>query len=136
MRPTKEEKDAIVAFRLQRAHETFNEAKSIAEMEYWHAAANRLYYACFYAVLGLLIKHGYSSRTHGGVFGLFGLYFVKTGIVSNDMNRLFRKLYDIRQSGDYDDMHYIEEDDILPLVEPAEKFIAEIEKIINQNNNN
>ena len=132
MRPTKEEKDAIAAFRLQRAYETLEEVKGIIEMKYWHAAANRLYYACFYAVLGLLIIRGYSSRTHKGVFALFGLYFVTTGIISNEQNKLFRKLYDIRQSGDYDDWHYIEEEDILPLLEPAEQFIKTIEKLINE----
>ena len=131
MRPSKEEKEAIVAFRLQRASETLNEAKGNIEMKYWYAAANRLYYACYYAVLGLLIKHGHSSRTHGGVFRLFGLYFVTTGIITKEQNRLFRKLYDIRQSSDYDDMHYIDEEDIISLLEPAEQFIKTIEKLIN-----
>ena len=38
------------------------------------------------------------------------------------------------QSGDYDDLYFLEEDDIIPLIEPAEKFIAEIENLINHNN--
>ncbi|MDR2971670.1 MAG: HEPN domain-containing protein [Bacteroidales bacterium] len=130
MRPSKEEKDAIAVFRLQKAHETLNEAKGIAKMNYWHAAANRLYYACFYAVSGLLIKHGYSARTHGGVFSLFGLHFVTTRIISNEQNKLFRKLYDIRQSGDYEDMSCVDEEDIMPLLEPAENFIKTIEQLI------
>jgi len=132
MRPTKEEKDAIAAFRLQRAYTTLNEAQGIAKMKYWHAAANRLYYACFYAVLSLLIKNGYSSRTHDGVFRLLGLYFVTPGIISKEENRLFRKLYDIRQSGDYEDMFEIEEEDIMPLFEPVEQFITTIENLINE----
>jgi len=130
---SKEEKDAIVSYRLQRAHETIAEAKGNIEMQYWYAAANRLYYACYYAVLGLLIKNGYSSRTHIGAFGLFGLYFVKTGKISSEQNRLFRNLYDLRQSGDYDDMFEADEESVKPLLEPAEKFIAEIESLINKN---
>jgi len=132
----KEEKDAIVAFRLQRAHETINEARGIIKMKYWHAAANRLYYACFYAVLALLIKYGHSSRTHSGVLGLFGLHFVTPGIMSKEENRLFRKLYDIRQSGDYEDMTSIEESDVVPLLEPAEQFIKTIEQLILKNIDN
>ena len=130
MKISQEEQDAIIAFRLQRAHETMNEATGIIKMQYWHAAANRLYYACFYAVLALLIKHGYSPRTHSGTLGLFGLHFVTPGIISKEENRLFRKLYDIRQSGDYEDMSSIEESDIVPLLKPAENFIKTIELLI------
>jgi len=129
-----EEKNALAAYRLQRAHETFIEAKRNVEMKLWHAAANRLYYACYYAVLGLLIKNGHSSRTHKGVFILFGLYFVTPKIINNEQNKFFRKLFDIRQGGDYDDWFYIDEEDVLPLVEPAEEFIKTIENLINNNN--
>jgi uncharacterized protein (UPF0332 family) len=125
-----EEKNALAAYRLQRAYETLNEAKCNVEMKLWHATANRLYYACFYAVLGLLIKNGHSSRTHKGVFMLFGLYFVTPGIISHEQNKLFRKLFDFRQGGDYDDWFYINEEDILPLIEPVEEFIKTIENLI------
>ena len=129
----KEEKDAIVAHRLRKAQETFAEVKGIVKMEYWHSAANRLYYACYYAVSGLLIKNGYTARTHGGVLGLFGMHFVATGIISKEQNKLYRKLFDLRQSSDYDDWFVIEENDIISLLEPAKRFIAEIEKLINEN---
>jgi len=36
----------------------------------------------------------------------------------------------MRQRGDYEDWAIIEEEDIKPLIEPAGKFIAAIEKII------
>jgi len=102
-------------------------------MKYWYAAANRLYYACYYAVLGLLIKNGYSARTHSGVFGLFGMHFVKAGIINNEQNKIFRNLFDLRQNSDYEDMFEADEESVKPLLEPAEKFIAEIEKLININ---
>jgi len=129
----REEKDALVAYRLQRAHETFTEVLGNVEMKYWSAAANRLYYACYYAVLALNLQKGITARTHGGVFGLFGKHFVVTGIISKEQNKLYRKLFDLRQSGDYDDWFEIEESDILPLVEPAKQFIATIENLIKNN---
>ena len=125
-----EERNLIVRNRLQKAHETFKETKGIAEMHYWHSAANRLYYACYYAVSALLIKNGYNARTHNGVFNLLGKHFIVTGIISNEQNKLYRKLFDLRQNGDYDDWIVVGESDIVPLLEPAEKFIAEIESLI------
>ena len=130
-----EERDAIVMYRLQRAKETLTEAIGNAEMSFWHSAANRLYYACYYAVSGLLIKNGFIARTHGGVFSLLGLHFVTTGIISKEQNKLYRNLLNLRQGGDYDDWFNIEEGDILPLIEPTEKFIAEIEILINKDIN-
>jgi uncharacterized protein (UPF0332 family) len=41
-------------------------------------------------------------------------------------------LFDLRQKGDYDDWIAIKDSDIVPLIEPAEHFITEIEKIINE----
>ena len=45
---------------------------------------------------------------------------------------LFKQLFNLRQSGDYDDWFDIDEKDIKPLAVPAEKFIAEIEKLIKE----
>ena len=70
------------------------------------------------------------TRTHAGVLRLVGQHFVTTEIISVEQNKLFRKLFELRQEGDYDDWITIEEDDILPLVEPAQNFISEIEKLI------
>jgi len=40
------------------------------------------------------------------------------------------KLYNLRQTGDYDDLAIVTENDIKPLVEPAEKFITHVEYLI------
>ena len=128
-----ENRSIIVNHRLQKAKETWAEAKGNIEMCFWHTAANRLYYACFYAVTALLIKNGYSAHTHSGVLTLLGKHFVLKGIVSKEQNRLYGRLLELRQDGDYNDWVVVTESDIFPLLEPAEKFIAEIEKLINEN---
>jgi len=130
MKLNAEERQLIVENRLKRALETFEEAKDLIASSRWHGAANRLYYACYYAVTALLIQNEYSSHTHGGVIGLFGKYFVVTNIVSKEDNKLYQKLFELRQDGDYSDWISIEESDIKPLLEPAEKFIEKIKNII------
>jgi uncharacterized protein (UPF0332 family) len=125
-----EEKNAIVEHRLRRAKVTLEEAKDLFNLHHWHGAANRLYYACYYAVVGLLIQNGHSSHTHNGAFSLLGKYFVTQGIISKEHNKLYRNLFDLRQDGDYNDWFEIEEQDILPLLAPAQKFIETIENLI------
>lgn len=41
----------LIAYRLQRAHETLKEADYNAQGDYYNAAVNRPYYACYYAAL-------------------------------------------------------------------------------------
>jgi len=131
MKLNNEERQLVIENRLRRANETLEEAKDLLNLSRWHGAANRLYYACYYAVTALLIQSGHSAHTHGGVIGLFGKYFVLTNIFSKEDNKLYQKLFELRQDGDYSDWISIEESDILPLFEPAEKLIETIENTIN-----
>jgi len=39
----------------------------------------------------------------------------------------------LRLTGDYEDWFDVEEADVISLLEPAKKFIAEIENLINKN---
>jgi len=59
-------------------------------------------------------------------------YRLQKAIVSKEQNKLFGKLLELRQSGDYSDTVVVKEKNIKPLFEPAENFIAEIEKLINK----
>ena len=129
----KEDREALVALRMQRAKELLAETRNIMAMGYWRTAANRLYYACYNAVGALLLKNGHAIHTHSGVITLLGLHFVTKGIISIEQGKLYKNLFEKRQTGDYDVWIPIDEDDITPLLDPAEKFIAEIEKIVNKN---
>lgn len=127
------DRNALVALRLEKAKKTLIEAKDNIELGHWHAATNRLYYVCFYVVCALLIQKGITARTHSGVLNQFGLHFVKKGLISEEQNKLYGRLFGLRQTGDYDDWITLQEDDVSPFVEPVEKFIEEIENIIVNN---
>jgi uncharacterized protein (UPF0332 family) len=130
MRLSEEERDAIVAHRLRKAKDTLLEAKGNIELAYWHTAANRLYYACYYAASALLIKNGYIAQTHAGVVSLLGMHFIFKGIISKELGKFYIKIFELRQTGDYSDWIVVESTDVQPLVEPAENFISLIEKLI------
>ena len=107
---TEEERNTIVSYRLERANETLIEAIELISSNHWHGAANRLYYACYYAATALLINNKYSAKTHSGVFSLLGKHFVLEGIVSRQLSDLYGKLLELRQSGDYSDWMVVTED--------------------------
>jgi len=62
-----DERKAVVTLRLENSRETLREVENILALGYWRTAANRLYYACYYAVCALLIQNGYVAKTHAGV---------------------------------------------------------------------
>ncbi len=125
-----EDREALVAIRLKRAKEALDEAKGNIKMGFWRTSVNRLYYACYYAVSALLVKNGHSTRTHSGVIAMFGLHFVTKGIIPMEQGKLYKNLFEKRQSSDYDEWITIEEKDVIPFIAPVEQFINTIEKLI------
>ena len=127
---TDEERKALVSAKIRRSRETWEETKGIIEYGYWYAAANRMYYACYYMTSALLLKAGQTAHTHGGVIGLFGLNYIKTGIISSELGKFYSQLFELRQSGDYDDWKVVTEEDIKPLLPNAVVFLDTLEDLI------
>jgi len=130
---TEDERNAIVSLRIANAMQTLEDTKIIVNNKLWKAAANRLYYACYYAANALLVKYGFDAKTHKGTIRLLGLNFISKNIISNELGDVYYKLFSLRQKSDYDDWIIITGSDIMPLLDPAEKFITDIENLINKN---
>ncbi|MDR2970644.1 MAG: HEPN domain-containing protein [Bacteroidales bacterium] len=133
MRLKDTERKEVVKYRLEKARETLAEIPVLFENKLYRTAANRLYYACFYAATALLIKDGYEAHTHSGVKTLLGLHYINENKLAVSLGKTYNHLFNMRQKGDYFDLITVNESDIIPLFEPAENFIAEIEKLINEN---
>ena len=130
MKLTEEEKRDIVNYRLERAKDTMLDVRLSIENNRWHNAANRLYYACFYAAMALLLNDGYEAHTHNGVKTLLGLHYVKRRIIDIALSNAYQKLFNLRQTGDYDDLAILTEKDVAPLVTYADSFIEKIKSLI------
>lgn len=113
----------LIRYRLSRAEETLEEARLLAENKHGNATVNRLYYACFYAVLALLIRDGRYSSKHSGVRALFNVHFIKTGAISKEMARIYNDLFERRQEGDYDDFIVFDAADVQIWISEAESFV-------------
>ncbi len=116
----------IIRYRLERAQETPEEARTMAATGHWNGCANRLYYACFYAVVALLNRHQVPTRKHTGVRALLNQHFVKPGLVGADLGDFYNDLFDTRYEADYEGLGRLTEDDIRPWVAEAERFIGAI----------
>jgi len=122
--------DDLIQYRINRAFETLREAETMIEHQFWNASVNRVYYACFYAVSGLLLKKSVDSSTHKGLRQMFGLHFVQTGIVSKEYGKFFSDLFDRRLTGDYDDFITFDKETALNLFSTGRDFVKEITTLI------
>jgi len=127
---TEEERKNIVRYRLKKAHDTFAEVPVQMANKFFTTAANRLYYACYYAASALLINDGYQAHTHSGVKTLLGLHYVNNNLIEKSLGKMYRQVFNLRQTGDYEDWINFDQNDLEPFIEPAAKFIAEIEHLI------
>lgn len=125
-----QERDELIKYRIDRAKTTLKEVGLHIENELWATAVNRLYYACYYAVIALLFKNGINAQTHSGVRQMFGLHFIKNNIISNDLGKFYTDIFDKRQTGDYDDFVEFTKEEVLSLMTPATELIEKIEVLL------
>ena len=87
-----ESRKALLAYRMQRAYDTMKEAEVMIRETFYNAAINRMYYACYYATVALLLKNNIQTQTHNGVKTMLGLHFVSTGKLPLRIKHLLRFL--------------------------------------------
>ena len=126
-----EERSAIVAYRIEKANDTLKEAKAVGSLGSWSLAANRLYYAAYYASVALLIDRGIEASTHKGAIRMIGFSFVKEGVLIPEDSQLLGRLFSMRQTGDYEDLFDWKEQDVAPLIPKVEDYINRISLLIN-----
>ena len=126
------EKSEYINRRIANAKKTLDEVEILIENKLWNTAVNRVYYACFYAVTALLHNYDLDTKTHSGTQNVFGLHFVKTGIISKELSKFYSTLFGMRQNADYEDEYEYEEKDVLELIQPANDLIAAIEEVLSK----
>jgi uncharacterized protein (UPF0332 family) len=122
----------MVKYRIAKAHDAIKDAKFCAEGDMYILAINRLYYACYYISSALLLHNGYECGTHKGVKTMLNLHFVTTGKLDRKIAKTLATLYESRQSGDYDDFVYYDENDYASLEPKATEFVEAVESLISR----
>lgn len=125
-----EEKKAIITYRMQKAYASMTEARDNGQLGHWNLVASRLYYSVYYAATALLVDRGIVTHTHAGLIRVMGMEFVTKGLLTKEEGRLLSRLFDMRQTGDYDDFLEWMEEDVAPLFDKSLKLVQSIESLI------
>ena len=108
----KEDKKALIDYRLEKADMALDDAAFLTDACKYGLAANRLYYALYYAASALLLSKDIITKRHSGLMSQIHLNFVKTGLLSPDEGALFKVMFSLRHEDDYEDFIEVEKADI------------------------
>lgn len=125
-----QEKAELINYRINRAEESLKEVQLLIENKLWTFSINRIYYSCYYAVSALMLKHNIETKTHSGIRQMFGLHFVKTSKIPMDLGKFYSDIFEMRQSGDYDDYIEFTEEEVQDALKSAEELILNIKSIL------
>ena len=123
---------ALVAYRIEQAQETLQEAKILHAAGTLRGSVNRAYYAMFYAALALLATRQVGTSKHSGVLAMFDQEFVKTGLVAKNLSRSFHLAFSRRQVNDYGEMTALDEKTVDKMLQDATEFLAAAETFLRQ----
>lgn len=129
---TSQQRYDIVTYRIENAQKTLGEIKDLVALKYYNTAANRMYYACYYAASALLIANGIATKSHDGVKQMFGLHFIKRGVLPMHLSSIYSTLFKRRLSGDCDDMFDNTLESVTELYPKAQEFISSVKEKVDQ----
>lgn len=122
----------LVDYRLNKSKEVLTEALDVAALNHWNLTVNRLYYAVFHSCSALLLSRGFSARTHHGIIKLMMMEYVKPEILTKEEGTLITTLFNMRNTGDYDDLYDWNEYQIAPLIDPVKSLLKKLQALISQ----
>jgi uncharacterized protein (UPF0332 family) len=127
-----QDRDALVAYRMQQANETIELAKFLAESQKLVIAVNRVYYGMYYALTALALKFSFETSKHGQLIGWFNKEFIASKKLDSKLGKILRNAYQNRTKGDYDAFVIFSQQEVEVMLDEMEIFIAEIQNVLNE----
>lgn len=120
----------VIKMMLIKARAKLTTAKTNFDNEQYDDAVSRAYYGVFHAVSAVLLSKGLHFSSHSQTIGSFNKEFVKTGKFPASFSKIIKKLFEERQTGDYDIQSYLDADIAEEDLDEAEKILGACEKYL------
>lgn len=120
------QKNIAIRLLLEKSDKNMEQARQVAQMDYWDLVANRLYYSVFHAVNAMLMADGIKTGTHKGTSIQFGKHYVLTGKFSREDGMLYSKLQTMREKADYQNVFTLDKSEGEKLIEMADSLSKRI----------
>lgn len=126
------DRETLVKMYWERCEEALTDADAAIASERWNNAANRIYYAVFYAVCTLFVKDGHPIKSHRGAKNILGLNYVVTGKIDPETSKIFSQLETLRDLADYNVAFLATKEEIMDYRPKADAFIAAVKGLMKE----
>jgi len=122
--------NALIEYRLDEAREALRDAELLLDAERYRSAANRLYYAAFYAALAALLSKRLEYSKHSAVIAFFDKELIRTGVLPKEYSRTLHRAFNERQQDDYMPFVEMDPDDLKQLLGDVRNMVDGIFKYV------
>ena len=121
---------SLIDYRLEQAREAVFDAELLLNADRYRAVANRLYYACFYATVAVLLTKRLQYSKHSAVIAFFDKEFIRSGQLPREYSRTLHRAFNERQQDDYMPFVEMDADEIKTLYSNVQTFVTGISEYI------
>jgi len=126
-----EHKETFIKINIEKSNEALEVAQESIDKNRLTTALNRIYYAVFYTVNALAIKHDFTTAKHSKMMGWFNQKFIyENKIFDKELSKIYQNIFMFRQKGDYDEEYPIDIERAKELLAEAKIFIEAVRKVI------
>ncbi|MEN6336358.1 MAG: HEPN domain-containing protein [Phycisphaerales bacterium] len=116
--------EALIRYRLEQANEALRDGELLLNADRHRSAANRLYYAAFYAALAALLTKRLEFSRHSAVIASFDKEFIRTGVLPKEYSRTLHRAFNERQQDDYMPFVEIDPDELSQLLADVRNMVV------------
>jgi uncharacterized protein (UPF0332 family) len=117
---------------ITKARDRYDDGIVLKNIDRYESAANRLYYALFYATNAVLALKGAASNRHRGVKTIFDMHYIKTNIMDRKYSKLYNSVLEVREDSDYEDFYIIDKLEVDSNFIQVKEFIDYAEMFIDK----
>ena len=125
-----ENKKLLTKDYLKTAQERLRTAEAALQIGSYRDSISRSYYAFLDAATAALITKDLIPQSHTGAIRLFGLHFVKSGIIPLKYGRWFNMIERARLEADYEHKRKFAKAEAKEALKEAKEFVKVIEKLL------
>ena len=126
----------IIKMMLKKGRKKLKSAVINFENECFDDSVSRAYYAVFHTISAVLMTKKITCSSHKETIGSFNKEFVKPGTFPKSFSKTIQKLFNERQTGDYDfggsigaDIAEEDIEQVKEIIESCETYLAEFYKV-------
>ena len=119
-----------IRYWIEKARECLSSAEDESRAGRFAFAVNRCYYAAFYAASAVLLARGRRFVKHSGVRAAVHRDLVKPGLLSEELGRVYDRLFHDRQQGDYVEFVSFDAEEAAKTIVDSSSLVRALESLV------